>query len=326
VRVSGCTICGSDLHTFEGRRSVATPTILGHEIVGEIAALGSGPPLQDLAGVPLHVGDRITWAIVANCGQCFYCQRGLPQKCLHAVKYGHEAFRPGRELLGGLAEHCLFAPGTSVVKLPAELPLSVACPASCATATIAATLEAAGNVRDRVVVIFGAGLLGLTACAMARYLGASDVICVELNPARRARAADFGASHCVSPGESPQVVQKLTGGYGADAMLELSGASPAFEAALQSVRTGGTIVLVGAVFPTPPVAIAPEQLIRRQLTIRGVHNYAPQHLLAAVRFLAEQHEQYPFAELAATWYPLAQIDQAFAAALDPTRIRVGVTP
>ena len=77
------------------------------------------------------------------------------------MKYGHEAFRSGYELLGGLAEHCLLVPGTTIVRVPDELSLKTVSPASCATATIAAALEAAGTLQDRVICITGAGLLGL---------------------------------------------------------------------------------------------------------------------------------------------------------------------
>jgi alcohol dehydrogenase len=82
VRVLGCTLCGSDLHTFDGRRDTPVPTILGHEIVGEISALGDAAPARDLAGNDLRIGDRVTWSIVANCGDCFFCRRGLPQNGL----------------------------------------------------------------------------------------------------------------------------------------------------------------------------------------------------------------------------------------------------
>lgn len=135
VRVLGCTLCGSDLHTLDGRRSVPIPTVLGHEIVGELLDSGDSASQCDMSGQPIRVGDRLTWAIVASCGTCFFCTRGLSQKCLHAIKYGHEAIQPGRELLGGLAEYCLLVPGTSILRLPDDMPLSVACPASCATAT-----------------------------------------------------------------------------------------------------------------------------------------------------------------------------------------------
>jgi len=326
VRVLGCTLCGSDLHTVEGRRTVAVPTILGHEIVGELIGIGESATAVDVTGEKLRIGDRITWSIVANCGECFYCARGLPQKCERAVKYGHEALQPGRELTGGLAEHCLLAPGTKVVKLPAELPLEVACPANCATATVAAAVVAAGNVRDRTVCILGAGLLGLTACAMCHSLGASQVICVDIHPARLERANAFGASQVASPAELAKVIQDATGGHGVDVALEFSGASSAFEAVLPQVRLGGRVVLVGSVFPGEPVPIQLEQIVRRNLSIIGIHNYAPEHLLAAVQFLAANHERYPFADLVAVWKPLEEVGEAFEQARDASKIRVGVRP
>jgi putative phosphonate catabolism associated alcohol dehydrogenase len=265
----------------------------------------------------------VTWSIVASCGTCFYCERGLPQKCQRGVKYGHEAFSPGRELLGGLAEHCLLVPGTAIIKLPDELPLAVACPASCATATIAAALEAAGELEGLTVCILGAGLLGLTACAMARARKAQEILCVEVNLQRRALARQFGAS-AIAPESLPSAVGEATGGRGVDVVMELTGAPAAFEAAWPHVRIGGTIVLVGSVFPAPPVSLSLEQVVRRHLMLRGIHNYAPRHLAAAIEFLAGHHHEYPLASLVARWHPLFAIDQALMAARQPDNIRVGV--
>lgn len=324
VRVLGCTLCGSDLHTIEGRRSTPTPTILGHEIVGRIEAFGEGSPRRDIAGQQLQLGDRVTWSIVASCGDCFFCERGLPQKCVRAVKYGHEAFRPGRELLGGLAEHCLLVPGTAIVRLPDQLPLAVACPASCATATVAAALDAAGDLAGRSVCILGAGLLGLTAAAMARARGAVEVLCAEVHPARRALATRFGATHAVVPAALAETVSTLPPPAGVDVALELSGAPAAFEAMLPLMRIGGKIILVGSVFPAPPVGLSLEQVVRKHLTLRGIHNYAPEHLLAAVQFLQENHRRFPFAELVAEWHPLKDIDLALQRARDPNHIRIGI--
>lgn len=324
VRVLGCTLCGSDLHTLEGRRAAPVPTVLGHEIVGQIAIFGDETEHTDLAGHPLIVGDRVTWSIVAHCGECFFCTHGLPQKCVRAVKYGHEAMKPGRELLGGLAEHCLLVQGTSLVRLPAVLPLEVACPASCATATIAAALEAAGDVAGCSVGVLGAGLLGLTACAMVRARGASEVICVEVQPARRELALRFGATQAIAPEEFSGVISRTTSGRGMDAVLELSGSPAAFDAAWPLVRIGGTVVLVGSVFPSPPVSLPLEQIVRRHLTLRGIHNYAPSHLLAAVDFLTKHHDQFPFAELVSEWHPLENVSLAIQRAKQPGHIRVGV--
>lgn len=326
VKVLGCTLCGSDLHTFDGRREVAVPTILGHEIVGEIVAQGDSAPARDLAGRELRIGDRVVWSIVANCGDCFYCRRGLPQKCLASTKYGHEPLRPGRELTGGLAEYCLLARGTAIVGLPDELPLSVACPASCATATISAALAAAGDVRQRNVCLFGAGLLGLTANAMLRVNGAASIVGVDVNERRLARALEFGATHVTTPHDLHAKAREITEGYGFDIVIELSGSPSAFESGWDLLRLGGSLVLVGSVFPSPPVAISAERIVRRNLTIHGVHNYAPKDLLHAVEFLTTHHRDFPFADLVGQWFPLESAAQAFQQSHNSEHIRTGVRP
>jgi putative phosphonate catabolism associated alcohol dehydrogenase len=325
VRVTGCTLCGSDLHTYRGRRTAPTPSILGHEIIGRIEELGPDAPRQDAAGEPLRPGDRVTWSLIASCGSCFYCQRRLPQKCVAMVKYGHEPLRPGAELTGGLADYCRLAPGSTVLRLPDDLCDAVACPASCATATVAAALRAAGNLQGQTVFILGAGMLGLTACAMARTAGAVEVICCDIDPVRLTQAAAFGAGQVAQPVEVAAAVSGRTGGYGVDVALEMSGAPEAFEGALPLLRLGGTLVLVGSVFPSRPVPLLLEQVVRRHVTLRGVHNYAPQDLDQAVQFLS-QARQYPFAELVCDWFPLGDADAAFSKASTSGVFRVGVRP
>jgi putative phosphonate catabolism associated alcohol dehydrogenase len=325
VEVIACTLCGSDLHSIHGRRSVPVPTILGHEILGRAVDFGSEASRVDAADQPLGVGDRVTWGIVASCGACFYCRRDLSQKCEHGFKYGHEPLRPGRELSGGLADHCLLVPGTSIFRVPEGLPDAVACPSSCATATVAAALEAAGPIAGRSVLVLGAGMLGVTAAAWSRSLGASDVIVCDPNDDRLASAAAFGVTKTSSPTQLAGIVAEATDGRGMDVALELSGAPEAIEGARPQLRMGGTLVLVGSVFPTRPVSVSPESIVRGCMTVRGVHNYAPRHLHAALVFLAE-HPQYPFGALVASWRPLNEIDAVVASASSPGVLRFGIRP
>ncbi len=324
VRILGCTLCGSDLHSFSGRRTVHVPTVLGHEIVGIIESFGPDHPRTDWSGSPLSVGDRVSWAIVAACGQCYFCTHDLWPKCTRATKYGHERLAPGRELLGGLASHALLVENTAVVKLPNQLSLEAACPANCATATVAAAFEAAGHLSGANVGILGCGLLGLTASAMANDRGAKAVFAMDRSEERRSLAHRFGAAHAIEPEQFAQAVQSKTNDLGLDLLFEFTGSTAALESAWPTVRVGGTIVLVGAVFPDRALSIVPEQIIRRHLTIRGVHNYSPRHLVEAIRFLAESSLRFPFDELVNRWIPLDQVGDAFRLAEDPRQIRIGV--
>ncbi len=193
VEIDCCTVCGSDLHSIHGARTVPVPTILGHEIIGRVTDLGG--VVHDIDGRPLAVGDRVSWAIAASCGDCFYCAHDIPQKCGQLFKYGHEAISDRHPLSGGLATHCHLATGTSIVRVPSSLPDTVAGPAGCATATVAAALRTAGSCDGRTVVVHGAGMLGLTAAAMARHCGAEYVFVTDIDTQRLQRAQDFGATH-----------------------------------------------------------------------------------------------------------------------------------
>lgn len=325
VEVIACTMCGSDLHSIHGRRAVPVPSILGHEILGRIAEFGPNSPRTDAAGQPLSVGDRVTWAIVASCGECFYCRHDLSQKCERQTKYGHEPLRPGRELTGGLATHCLLTHGTALFRVPDNLFDEVACPANCATATIGGALEAAGELAGTNVLIMGAGMLGVTAAAWSRSAGAKNVIVCDTSSERVEGVKAFGATHACLPGQAAQAVADQTAKYGVDVALELTGSPEAFETLLPLVRLGGRIVLIGSVFPTRPVPMLLEQIVRRCLTIRGLHNYAPRHLHAALGFLAA-HLEYPFDKLVSGWHSLSELDRVVTAKSASNVLRIGLRP
>jgi alcohol dehydrogenase len=327
VRVALCTVCGSDLHTVSGRRKEKTPSVLGHEPTGTVEEVCGD--VRDARGDPVRVGDRVVWAVAVSCGTCFFCARGLPQKCETLRKYGHEPHTPQCGPLGGLTTHCHLLRGTAIVKVPAGVPDAVAAPAGCATATVAAALRAARLLAPRPsplaprVCVFGLGMLGLTACAWLDALGAIPVAC-DVSEARLAHATRFGAKFVALPHELADVVAGATVGRGADAALELSGAPSACAASLSALRIGGTAVWVGTVSPTEPVPVSPEVFVRRCLTLTGVHNYAPADLLAAVAFLEAHHARYPFAELVSRTFPLSAVNDAlaFAEAEKPVRVAV----
>jgi len=305
VRITLCTLCGSDLHTYSGRREEPTPVVLGHEMVGVVDRVNEAEPLKDVHGEPLQIGDRITWSVIGACGRCFCCTHDLPQKCDTLFKYGKKTGGP----FGGLSTHCHLLPGTAAVKLPADVPDEAAAPLMCATATAAACLRAAGPIATLLVT--GAGLLGLSACAMATAAGVRVVVC-DRDDGRLALSHRFGATD-----GWPERV---------DAVFEMSGAADPTKFALGQVRTGGTLVLAGSVLPTPPIELHPEEVVRRCLRIVGVHNYTPADLLTAVRFMADHHRRFPFAEMVSKVFPLEQAEDAFVFAEREKPIRVGVRP
>lgn len=305
VEVIACMLCASDLHTHSGRRTGPTPCILGHEIVGRVVACG---PEQSAP-----VGQRVTWSVCASCQQCERCLLEIPQKCTRLFKYGHQP--EVDPFAGGLADHVLLRPGSAITPVPDAIPDLVAASANCSTATVAGMIRAVGTpLLGKRVLILGAGVLGLTATAMARHAGASAVVVRDPIPEQRERALRFGATAVEADGKGE-----------ADVVFELAGRASAVEAALRSAAIGGTIVLAGTVSPTPGVTFDPEWIVRRLLTIRGAHNYAPQDLRAALDFLAKIDLR-PFEELITAVFPLSEVNEAFAHAHRSPGRRVGVVP
>src|SRR5262245_566734 len=228
VRVRLATICRSDVHTWVGRRPGPLPTILGHEIMGTVAALG--PRMErDLRGQPLAVGDPVTWTLCVSCGSCHYCHdRGLPQKCVSLRKYGHESAAAPPHLLGGFAEYCYLVPGTGIVRLPADLADEEAVPLNCGAATMVAAVEAAEVGPGDTGVVLGLGLLGLYAVALARARRAARVIALDGVASRRALGRRFTADAVLDPaalGPEGLVarVRALAPPDGADAVIEAAG-------------------------------------------------------------------------------------------------------
>jgi alcohol dehydrogenase len=321
VEVLGCTLCGSDIHSYEGRRSTPVPTILGHEILGRIVDLGDAAPVT-VDGQRLSVGDRVVWGIAASCGDCYYCAHGLPQKCEGLFKYGHEALGPGRNLSGGLATHCLLVRGTPIVRVPPGLPDRVVCPAGCATATVAGALRIAGEVGGRSCLVVGLGMLGLTACAMLAEAGVSGVLATDLSPSRCELAGRFGAEETFEP-EADEVLER-TGGRGVDVAFDFTGVPEAVAMTVDSLDLGGSAVWIGSTYPAPALELPAEQVVRRCLTIRGLHNYHPEDLLAAVGLLDSARGRYPFGELVGEGFALQDAEAAFDAAAGGQALRVPV--
>jgi putative phosphonate catabolism associated alcohol dehydrogenase len=302
ARVRLATVCGSDRHTVSGRRDQPCPSILGHETVGEIVAMGAGEA-RDVAGRPLEVGQRVIWSVTLPCGTCDRCQAGVTAKCRTVRKAGHQSLNSDWGLSGGYAEHVLLPAGLAIAVVDDDLSDAVAAPAACATATVMAVIERAGELTGRRVVVFGAGMLGLGAVAAAAAAGAASVKVVDPLAERQELSGQFGATDV-----SSTVVESGT----SDILLEFSGSSSALQDGLRQLDVQGVAVLAGAVAADAAVALNPEQVVRSQLSILGVHNYEPRHLGAALRFLRDTRDRFPWAELVAEPRPLGEIADLLA--------------
>ncbi|MFE5335271.1 zinc-binding dehydrogenase [Isoptericola sp. NPDC056573] len=297
VRVLLATVCGSDRHTVSGRRSSPSPSVLGHEAVGEIVEVGPGGAVGDDGG-ELAAGDRVVWGVTVACGSCDRCRAGRTAKCRSVRKVGHEAFDSGWPLSGTYARHLVLPAGATIARVPVTVPDALAAPAGCATATVMAAVEAAGPLAGRRVLVSGAGMLGLAAVVASRDAGAAEVVVTDPDPARRDLAARFGADAALGTGESVG---------DADVAIELSGATPAVTRCLDALDVGGRLVLVGSVAPSPAVPLDPERVVRGWLTVTGVHNYEPRHLRAALRLLDRTRDVVPWGELVTPAAPLVDL-------------------
>ena len=322
VAIQLATICGSDLHTLAGHRTESTPCILGHEAVGRVVDLGPG---RD----DLRIGDRLTWSIADSCGTCPACTaHRLPEKCRHLFKYGHASLADGSGLNGCYASHILLRPGTRVVKIDDALPDAVVAPANCALAT---AVNAISHLPDpcRVVAIQGAGLLGVYSCALLKERGVEHIFCIDVNQARLAQATRFGGIAIDGrPERYAQTrcqIEEIAPG-GVDAVLEVAGVSALVPEGVRLLRPGGFYAFVGMVHPGTALDLTGEQIIRKCLTIRGVHNYSPGHLERAVEFLGQTAAKYPYAALVSPPHPLAALEEAVQLAQTQQYFRVSVQP
>jgi putative phosphonate catabolism associated alcohol dehydrogenase len=307
VRVSLATICGSDLHTLDGRRSAPAPCVLGHEAVGVV---------MECAREGVAVGERVTWTLADSCGQCAPCTRwGLPQKCERLFKYGHAASSDGSGLNGCYASHIVLRRGTSILRVPDALPDAVVAPANCALATIVNALADLPTPCDRALVQ-GGGLLGIYACAWLRHRGVSEVYCTDLSPQRLMLVEEFGGLPLVPGAAVPTM----------DLVLEVTGNAAVVPEGVKALRPGGHYIWGGMVHPETKLDLTGEAVLRKCLTLRGVHNYAPEHLAKGLDFLAQNLDRMPFDRLVSPPLPLDRLEEAIALTRERTWQRVAVRP
>jgi threonine dehydrogenase-like Zn-dependent dehydrogenase len=177
------------------------------------------------------------------------------------------------------------------------------------------------------VVVQGGGLLGIYACGLLKEMGVPHIYCLEVNLDRFDVIRRFGAIP-VDAG-NPQNIKKFVKdrvGAGADVVFEVAGVKELIPVGMDLLRTGGEYILVGLVHPDSELGITGEQIIRKCIGIKGVHNYAPWHLDEAVAFLERNQGQLPFEELVSPPFRLENLVEAVAEAKKQHWFRVSLNP
>lgn len=262
VRVRAAGICGSDLHPYFGReRGLDAGTVLGHEFVGEVVAVG-----PDVRAV--SVGDRVVSPFTTSCGRCRMCRIGLTARCPRGQFFGW--VEQGRGLHGAQAElvRVPLAEG-SLVPLPEDLDEVVALLAGDILSTAMYGVDLAGVAPGDLVVVVGCGPVGLLAIHAALAAGAREVVALDRVPSRLEAAARFGASAVHVERDDPlEVVRARSEGWGADAAVEAVGTPEATRTAADLLRPGGAIGAVGF-HVEATFALSPGEIYDRNLRYAG---------------------------------------------------------
>lgn len=259
VRVRAAGVCGSDLLGFLGKsKKRVPPLILGHEIGGEVAAVGSG--VGDL-----KPGERVAVMPLITCGTCVHCRRGRNSVCEKRVLLG-------MNVAGGFAEFTRM-PRACVYKVPAAMDFLSASMIEC-LATPANLFE--NHIRGPVesVAVFGAGTQGILALQMAKVRGAGRIFVVDVQDARLAVAQRLGARPIHAKKADPvAAILEATGGQGCDVVVDAAGYSPTRQQGLKVAARGGVLALVGLSDPATELDVM--DIINREIEIHGIYGYAP---------------------------------------------------
>ncbi|GAA3310721.1 alcohol dehydrogenase catalytic domain-containing protein [Streptomyces cinereospinus] len=312
VRVDAVTVCGTDLHILKGDLPEVRPgTVLGHEAVGEVVEAGG-----DVRTV--RPGDRVLVSCISACGRCRWCRTSMYGQCR-----GGGGWILGHLIDGTQAEYVRVPyADLSVHALPGALDGKDAV----LLADIFPTSYEVGVLNGRVrpgdvVVVVGAGPIGLAAIATARLFAPERIVAVDLAAARLDAAHRLGADAVADAGESPeQLIADLTDGLGADVVIEAVGVPESFELCARTVRPGGHVANIGV--HGRPATLHLEDLWSRNVTITTglVDTYSTPLLLrmaAAGRL--------PTAQLVTHTFPLKQMEEAydvFARAADTGALKV----
>ncbi|GAB4404191.1 MAG: (R,R)-butanediol dehydrogenase [Anaerolineales bacterium] len=271
IRVRATGICGSDLHTYTGDRTVEYPQILGHEFAGDVVAVGEG-----VSGIA--PGDRVTAEPNFSCGECLYCREGLVNLCVNRL--GMAINWPGT-----LAEYAK-VPARFVWRIPDTMSYRQGALVEPLMVGVHAVRRGRVRVGDTVAVM-GCGAIGLLTVAAAKVAGAR-VFAVDIVPEKLEMARRLGAEAAFN-GRDPDIVSQIRAltpaGQGPMVVFETAGVAATVQQALDLVRSGGRVVLVG--LSTRPAQVVPMSVARREVEILGSFIYYAGEFEVGIRLIAD---------------------------------------
>ena len=256
VQVQACGVCHTDLHYREGGINDEFPFLLGHEAAGIVESVGEG--VTEVAP-----GDFVILNWRAVCGQCRACLKGKPWYCFNTHNAAQKmTLSSGQELspalgIGAFIEKTLVAAGQCTKVDPAATPQVAGLLGCGVMAGIGAAINTGGVGRGDSIAVIGCGGVGDAAIAGANLAGATTIIAVDRDDRKLEWARGFGATHTInaSSGDPVEAIKELTGGFGADVVVDAVGRPETYKQAFLARDLAGTVVLVGV--PTPDM-IAPE--------------------------------------------------------------------
>ncbi len=271
IEIGACGICGSDLKAYHGSSMywggddpwMKAPVIPGHEFFGTVVELGEGAAEKH----GLKVGDRVTTDQIKPCGECRFCKRGQYWMCEVHNMYGFQ-----KDIAeGGWAEYMKFGPTSTIYKIPASITFEEASliePIACAVHAV----QRADIDFEDVVVLAGAGTIGLSIVQLVKLKTPKKLIVLDINNKRLELAKKFGADLCLNPAEEDvmQKVKDLTDGYGCDVYIEATGSPVGVTQGLEMIRKLGRFVEM-SVFGKETTADWSVIGDRKELDIRGTH-------------------------------------------------------
>ena len=284
VRIAACGVCASDLHVVDGDLPEPLPIVLGHEASGIVAE--TGPEVEGL-----REGDHVVLTLVPSCGECASCREGRPTFCElfgQCASDGVLADGTSRLSVNGTTLHHFnsvssFAeyavvPESAAVSIRKDAPLDAAALVSCAVLTgFGAVANTAGVEEGATVAVWGCGGVGLNVVQAARLAGAGRIVAVDMRPEKLELARRLGATDLVQAGtavDAVAAVQEVLSG-GADYAFEAIGREETINGAWASVRSGGTVVVLGLMPKGSRLTIDPWGFINEK-TLKGCFLGTPQ--------------------------------------------------